>query len=173
MPHHKAQAASLSVDSWGVDYVLISTAGMSSALSSHSLSSHSLSSHSLSFLSLPYHYRDTRTDAAFLAAGETVPAAVIFAETGIQFMPINTLYQLLAHRQQEPEQLAQADRLLLIADYFNALFCGVAVAERSLASTTQLYNPAAGTWSEELLARFDLPLLCFRRWLIPGPCWGR
>ena len=147
-PHHKAQAASLSVDSWGVDYVLTNTAGATPALSPHSLSPHLL----------PYHYRDTRTDAAFLAAGETVPAAVIFAETGIQFMPINTLYQLLAHRQQEPQQLAEADQLLLIADYFNALFSGVSVAERSLASTTQLYNPKTRAWSEALLTQFDLPV---------------
>lgn len=136
-PDHKAKAASLSVDSWGVDYVLM---------------------HGETPVALPYHYRDTRTDAAYLAAGKAVPPAVIFAETGIQFMPINTLYQLLAHRQQEPEQLAQADRLLLIADYFNALFSGVGVAERSLASTTQLYNPSARVWSEELLSGFNLPL---------------
>jgi len=136
-PHHKAKVASLSVDSWGVDYVLM---------------------HGEKPAALPYHYRDTRTDAAFLAAGKTVPPAVIFAETGIQFMPINTLYQLLAHRQQEPEQLAEADRLLLIADYFNAQFCGVGVAERSLASTTQLYNPTTCAWSEELLTRLSLPV---------------
>lgn len=132
-----APAASLSVDSWGVDYVLVNDANAA--------------------LALPYHYRDARTAPAFRAATATVPAETIFAETGIQFMPINTLYQLLAHAQQEPESLARADGLLLIADYFHALFSGVGRAERSLASTTQIYNPTARQWSAALLTRFDLP----------------
>ena len=83
-------------------------------------------------------------------------------------MPINTLYQLLAHRQQAPEQLAEADQLLLIADYFHALFCGVCVAERSLASTTQLYNPVTRQWSEDLLSRFGLPGSLFPLLVDPG-----
>lgn len=135
--HQKACARSLSVDSWGVDYVLTSDVGAPPRL--------------------PYHYRDTRTDAAYPAVTQTIPPEVIFAETGIQFMPINTLYQLFAHQQQEPEHLAEASQLLLIADYFNALFCGRGVAERSLASTTQLYNPKTRQWSEEMQTRLGLP----------------
>ena len=131
------QVASLSVDSWGVDYVLTDA--------------------DLHPLSLPYHYRDARTEAVFGAATETVSAEVIFAETGVQFMPINTLYQVLAHQRQAPQEIAKADGLLLIADYFHALFSGVRRAERSLASTTQLYNPVAGGWSAELLTGFALP----------------
>ena len=132
--HRKACAESLSVDSWGVDYVLTDEAGAP--------------------LGLPYHYRDKRTDTAFPAVMQMVSPEVIFAETGIQFMPINTLYQLFA---EPPEQLASASRLLLIADYFNAQFSGRGVAERSLASTTQLYNPATQQWSEELQTHLGLP----------------
>ncbi len=128
-------ADSLSVDSWGVDYVLMRGGKL---------------------VALPYHYRDPRTAEPYSAVQEMGLSGWIFSETGIQFMPINTLYQLIAHRQQEPEQLAEADQLLLIADYFNALFSGVAVAERSLASTTQLYNPVTQQWSK-LLSRFGLP----------------
>ncbi len=131
-----AAVSSLSVDSWGVDYVL-----MRSGLA----------------VTRPYHYRDPRTEAAYAAVRETGLGDKIFSETGIQFMPINTLYQLLAHRQQEPKHLAEADQFLLIADYFNALFSGVGVAERSLASTTQIYNPVTRQWSAELLSRFGLP----------------
>ena len=134
-------AESLSVDAWGVDYVLVG--GATEALA------------------LPFHYRDPRTDAAFLASTETVPAETIFAETGIQFMPINTLYQLLAHRKSGTEHLEEAEQFLLIADYFQALFSGIGRAERSIASTTQLYNPVSGQWSAELLSRFDLPLALF------------
>lgn len=127
---------SLSVDSWGVDYVLM---------------------HGGKPVALPYHYRNPRTEDAYAAVREAGLNDWIFSETGIQFMPINTLYQLLAHRQQEPEQMAEADQLLLIADYFNALFSGVAIAERSLASTTQLYNPVTKQWSDNLLSEFGLP----------------
>jgi len=135
-----AAVSSLSVDSWGVDYVL-----MRSGLA----------------VTRPYHYRDPRTEAAYAAVRETGLGDEIFSETGIQFMPINTLYQLLAHRQHQPEQLAEADQFLMIADYFNALFSGVGVAERSLASTTQIYNPVTGRWSAELLSRFGLPNTLF------------
>ena len=147
-----ARAASLSVDSWGVDYVLVDRAHVP--------------------LTLPYHYRDTRTDEAFRTAFETVPAEAVFAETGIQFMPINTLYQLLAHQQQAPEELAQADQLLLVADFLHALFCGVGVAERSLASTTQIYNPTTRQWSTNLLSRFGLPSLLLPPLVDPGTALG-
>ena len=136
----KEDANSLSVDSWGVDYVLKNGARPAA---------------------LPYHYRDPRTEAAYAHIQETGQKDWIFSETGIQFLPINTLYQLLAHRQQEPEQLANANQFLLIADYFNALFSGVGVAERSLASTTQLYNPITKQWSEEMLSEFGLPRTIF------------
>jgi rhamnulokinase len=74
-------------------------------------------------------------------------AKQIFGETGIQFMPINTLYQLGA---ESPERLARSSQLLLIADAFNFFLCGVAKAEESLASTTQLYNPQTRAWSRLL-----------------------
>jgi rhamnulokinase len=129
-------AEGVSVDSWGVDYVLVGGDGAARAL--------------------PHHYRDPRTEAAYAGATAGEAAAVIFAETGIQFMPINTLYQLLAQQWQEPERLAGPVTFLPIADYFHFLLCGVAGAERSLASTTQLYNPSTGAWSNRLLARFGL-----------------
>ncbi len=154
-PHLKAAengtAGSLSVDSWGVDYVLM---------------------HGGKPMALPYHYRDPRTEAAYAQVQELGLKDWIFSETGIQFMPINTLYQLLAHRQQEPEQIAEADQLLLIADYFNALLSGVAAAERSLASTTQLYNPVTKQWSQEMQSAFGLPPRIFPPLVDPGTVLG-
>ena len=147
------RAESMSVDSWGVDYVLLRGPDA---------------------LALPYHYRDSRTEATFPAAFETVSAQTVFAETGIQIMPINTLYQLLAHRQEAPEELAQADQFLLIADYFNALFSGVAVAERSLASTTQLYNPCRrASGQRKCCPALHLSEHCSRALWTPGRRWGR
>jgi rhamnulokinase len=133
----KAAAESLSVDSWGVDYVLFSEQEP--------------------LLSLPYQYRDARTDTTFAEATANDGAGLIFAETGIQLMQINTLYQLMAEAKNNGALLKTGARFLNIADYLNFLFSGIARAERSLASTTQIYNPVSETWSQKLIRRFDLP----------------
>jgi rhamnulokinase len=96
--------AGISCDSWGVDYVLLSG--------------------DEPMLTLPYHYRDPRTDGGLERAFAVVPADEIFQETGIQFMAINTLYQLQADLQTRPEILNLADRFLNIGDYFNYLLSG-------------------------------------------------
>jgi len=129
--------ASVSCDSWGVDYVLMRS--------------------DASKFTPPYHYRDSRTDGALESAFARVPAAEIFEETGIQFMPINTLYQILADLRLQPDELHKAERFLNIGDYFNFLFSGVAKAEESLASTTQLYNPRKRAWSQALIREFGIP----------------
>lgn len=137
----RVQAESFSVDSWGLDYVL-SGAGQP-------------------MLSLPYHYRDARTDRTYAAALQSPGAELIFAETGIQFMPINTLYHLIADRDGSPRLLEIAERFLTVADYLHFLFSGVAVIEESLASTTQIYNPVTRAWSERLIAELALPRKIF------------
>ncbi len=129
--------AGLSVDSWGVDYVLVNDRKP--------------------MLSMPYHYRDSRTESTYAKALENVGHELIYDETGIQFMPINTLYQLLAEVDENPEIVANTDQFLGIADYFHYLFCGVGKAEVSLASTTQIYNPRTRSWSAELINTFQLP----------------
>jgi rhamnulokinase len=140
-------AESLSVDSWGLDYVFTG-AGQP-------------------MLSLPYHYRDARTDRTYAAAQHSPGRELIFAETGIQFMPINTLYHLLDDLERSPRLLEIADRFLTIADYLHFLFSGVAAIEVSLASTTQLYNPVTGTWSDRLIETFGFPRHLFPR-LVPS-----
>jgi len=129
--------ASLSCDSWGVDYVLLDGNGLQAAPS--------------------YHYRDARTDGALEKAFSRVSAEEIFQETGIQLMPINTLYQILADLQSRPAVLESAARFLNIGDYFNFLCSHVARAEESLASTTQLYDPRKRQWSSKLIERFGIP----------------
>ncbi|WP_372720930.1 rhamnulokinase family protein [Novipirellula sp.] len=130
-------ASGMSVDSWGVDYVLFNDRQP--------------------MLGLPYQYRDARTERTYAAALEQPGREVIFAETGIQFMAINTLYHLIADVNENSDLLQIADQFLNIADYMNYLFCGVGRAEVSLASTTQLYNPTTGQWSAELIQQFELP----------------
>ena len=135
-------ARSLSVDSWGVDYVL--TRGREPQLA------------------IPYNYRDARTEKTYEPALRKAGAERIFEETGIQFMSINTLYQFIADLDEMPEILAVADRFLLIGDYFNYLFSGRGVAEESLASTTQIYDPRKRDWSDYLIKIFG-----FNQWIFP------
>lgn len=124
------KAESLSTDSWGVDYVWLKD--------------------NEPLLTAPFQYRDARTHD-YEKRFATVPAETIFAETGIQFMFINTIYQLA----EDPAWIWKtADRFLLIGDYFNYLFSGVAKAEESLASTSQIYNPKKHAWSKKLIRGF-------------------
>jgi rhamnulokinase len=143
---------SLSVDSWGVDYVL--------------------SRKSNPQLAPPFQYRDARTDSTYKAALEKVSNEIIYAETGIQFMSINTLYQLLSDVEVNPELLGLADNFLTIGDYFNYLFSGVPREEVSNASTTQLYNPRQRKWSEELIHAFGLPAKIFPELVDSGTVLG-
>ncbi len=128
---------SVSVDSWGLDYVL---SGAGEPL-----------------LGVPHHYRDPRTDAPFAATASAEDRELIFTETGIQRMSFNTLYQLMADARSAPRLLEVAECFLNIADFVHFLLGGVACAEESLASTTQLYNPRTRKWSGRLLERFGLP----------------
>lgn len=129
----KLPIASISTDSWGVDYVLYDAAGK--------------------VMSPVWHYRDGRTAHGVANTKARVDWPTIYDETGIQFMALNTIYQLAA---EPPERLAQARQLLLIGDAFNHYCCGVAKNEESLASTTQLYNPRTKSWSVKLLAALGL-----------------
>jgi rhamnulokinase len=121
---------------------------------------------------LPYHYRDHRTTKAYESAFPVVPAQRIFEETGIQFMPINTLYQLhddLTHR---PETLREGRQFLTIADYFNCCLSGTAKVEISLASTTQLFNPRTHSWSADLIRQFGFPADLFPEVVPSGTILG-
>jgi rhamnulokinase len=125
--------AGLSTDSWGVDYVLYGDQGR--------------------VLSPVWCYRDARTAAGVELARAKVDWETTYAETGIQFMALNTIYQLAS---EPPERLAAARQLLLIGDAVNYFCSGVARNEVSLASTTQLYNPQTRTWSRKLFTALGL-----------------
>jgi len=142
---------SLSTDSWGVDYALMK--GLEP------------------FLATPYHYRDERTDGSYERLGE-VTREEIYTATGIQFMTINTLCQLHTDLLQRPEILGFADGFLLIADLVNHLLGGEAVAEASLASTTQLYDPAKQDWARPLIKRLGLPEIIFPKVVPSGTVIG-
>ena len=125
--------ASISTDSWGVDYVLYDERGLP--------------------MSPVWHYRDARTAVGVANVDAKVKWPEIYAETGIQFMALNTIYQLAA---ESPERLAQAKQLILLGDAINYFCSGTARNEVSLASTTQLYNPQTRAWSKKIFAALKL-----------------
>jgi rhamnulokinase len=125
--------ASISADSWGVDYVLYDEAG--------------------ALVEPAYHYRDARTAEGVRQAYARVSWPEIFAETGIQFLPFNTLFQLAS---ESLDRLASADLILGVGDAINHWLGGEARYEESLASTTQLYDPRTRDWSRRLLERLQL-----------------
>jgi rhamnulokinase len=127
--------ASVGVDSWGVDYALLDGSG--------------------ELVEEPVCYRDERTASSMEQALALVPRDEIYARTGVQFMPFNTIYQLSAHvRAGLPER---AKHLLLIPGFCHHHLCGSLVSERTNASTTQLLNARTGVWDEELFAKLGLP----------------
>ncbi len=125
--------ASISTDSWGVDYLLYDEAGAE--------------------IEPTFHYRDARTADGVKAAYAKIGWPEIFAETGLQFLPFNTIFQLAA---ESPDRLASADLILGVGDAFNHWLSGVARYEESLASTTQLYDPRTRTWSAKLIQALGL-----------------
>ena len=128
---------SVGVDTWGVDHVLLSKSN--------------------ELLTQPFHYRDSRTNGVMAGAFGRVPREDIFASTGLQFMEINTLYQLLAWQKNNPEILNAADCLLMMPDFFHWCLSSAKVAEFTDATTTQFFHPTKRAWSYDLLNSFNLP----------------
>jgi len=145
--------ASIGVDTWGVDYVLLSKTG--------------------EILGQPYNYRDPRTDGIMEKAFQRVSREDIFSSTGLQFMQINTLYQLIAMRESNPQFLDMADRFLMMPDFFNWCLSGSQVVEFTNATTSQCYDPNTRDWSYDLLGKFEIPTEMFGEVVTPGTKLGQ
>ncbi len=144
--------ASIGVDAWGVDYALLDERG--------------------ELLENPYHYRDPRNPPAMDAALQIVLKEEIYRETGVQFMPINTLYQLYAAKLANPELLAGARQMIMIPDLFHYWLSGTAACEFTAASTSQMLNPLTRDWSRPLLDRLGLPSQLPAKIVEPGNILG-
>jgi rhamnulokinase len=140
---------SISTDSWGVDYALFDQAGQ--------------------IMSPTFHYRDGRSKAGVDRVFKSVTWEEIFAETGIQFMPINTIFQLAS---EPPERLSGAKFLLGIADAFNYFLTGIPKIEVSMASTFQVYNPLRNQWSDRLIGQLGFPRALFPEIVPSGSVLG-
>jgi len=142
------ELAGIGVDAWGVDYALLGERG--------------------ELLQNPYHYRDARTNGVMQDVFRKVAKEEIYSATGIQFMPINTLYQLYAAVRDTPALLKAAERLVMIPDLVHYWLTGNAVCEFTNATTTQLVNPATRTWATELMRRLELPTHLLAEIMEPG-----
>jgi len=143
---------SIGIDTWGVDYVLIDKQGKR--------------------VGLPVSYRDHRTDGIMATAFEQPGKADIYRRSGIQFLPFNTLYQLRALAQQQPEIVAAADHALLIPDYFSFRLTGNLNWEYTNATTTQLVNIDSDNWDTTLLNWAGVPASWFGTPTHPGNVIG-
>jgi rhamnulokinase len=135
----RARPDGIGVDAWGVDYALLDGAGR--------------------VLGLPFHYRDPRTRGMVERAHARVPREELYAVTGIQTIPINTIFQLLAD--EGSAAFAGAERIALVPDLFALWLTGTLANEATAASTTGLLDARTGTWARDLIARLGLPAAPF------------
>lgn len=146
------KVAGIGVDTWGVDFGLLGADGQ--------------------LLENPYHYRDSRTNGMMDKAFALMPKRRVYENTGIQFMQLNSLYQLLAMRLVNSEVLAKADRLLFMADLISYFLCGQAFGEYTLASTSQMMDMRTGKWSQPIFDELTLPMKIMPKIIMPGAVVG-
>ncbi|MGJ8640120.1 MAG: rhamnulokinase [Opitutaceae bacterium] len=143
---------SIGIDTWGVDYGLVDKDGR--------------------LLGLPYSYRDSRTDGMMEKAFEKVPKNEIYGKTGIECLFFNSLYQLLSEVEGRNPILDAAEDLLFTPDLLGYWLTGNKTQERSIASTSQLYNPKTRDWDFELIEKLGLPTRLFKKISDPGTVLG-
>jgi rhamnulokinase len=146
------QLQGIAVDTWGVDFALLNADG--------------------SLAECPRCYRDPRTNGILDEAFSVASPDEIFAQTGIQFMAINSLYQLHSLKRSNAASLHTAQRLLFMPDLLNYWLCGEMANEVSIASTSQLFNPTTRDWAWPLIENFGLPKSWFGRLVSPGTRLG-
>lgn len=144
---------SLGIDSWGVDFVLLDSKGR--------------------LMFLPYHYRDERIMGVMEIVIEKLGRRKIYEETAIQFMPINTLYQLYSMIMSNDPLLDIARTFLMIADLFNYWLSGETVCEYTLATTSQCYSVPKNEWAFDILRDLSIPIDIFPEVVKPGTVLGK
>ena len=145
---YRGSLVSLGLDTWGVDFGLLASDD--------------------SLLGNPYHYRDGRTNGMLELAFSKVPRSEIYQKTGIQFMQLNSLYQLLSMANAGSPILGAAETFLNMPDLFNFWLTGRKASEFTIATTSQCYDPVAGEWAYGLLDRLDIPSKIFGPIIQPG-----
>jgi len=144
---------SLGVDTWGVDYGLLDAGGR--------------------LIGFPYHYRDSRTEGMMEECFRRVPKREIYDATGIQFMFLNTLYQVLSEVVSRAPALEIADRLLFTPDLFHFWLTGEKVNEKTIASTSQMFDTRRNEWASGMLGRLGIPSRILGPIVEPGTVLGK
>lgn len=142
----------IGIDSWAVDFALLDSSGQ--------------------LLGNPYHYRDRRTEAVPQQVDQHISPQRLYEITGIQRLPINTLYQLASMQLSHDKQLAEAGNFLMIPDLFHYWMTGHKVAEYSNATTTQFFDARERCWSTELLQKLHIPTHILPHVVMPGTMLG-
>ena len=145
--------ASVAIDTWGVDFVLLDEA--------------------MNRIGDAVAYRDGRTAGVPEKLEAVLPFAELYARTGIQQQVYNTVYQLWALRQEAPEQLERAAHFLMMPDYLGFVLSGVCANEYTIASTSALLNAREKTWDQEILRRIGVPARIFHPVRMAGEALGR
>lgn len=143
---------SIGIDTWGVDFGLIDSEGK--------------------LMENPVHYRDARTVGLVDEAFKAMPKEKLYGITGIQFMELNTLFQLISLKKYRPWMLERADKMLFMPDLFGYMLTGKMCAEYSIASTSQLIDLDKRTWSKEILDAFGIKESVFAPLVQPGTVLG-
>jgi rhamnulokinase len=143
----------IGIDTWGVDFALL---GPNDTL-----------------IDMPHHYRDSRTDGMVEEAAKIVSLSDIYGATGIQFMQLNTLFQLLSVARTNPWMLDTAERLLMIPSLFNFWFTGEKADELSHVSTSQMFDPNTGDWARRMVEKFGIPARILGEIVPPGTVIGK
>jgi len=149
------QVGGIGVDSWGVDFGLLDAKG--------------------ELVENPYHYRDSRTNGMMERAFELMGKRQIYDRTGLQFMQLNSVYQLLAMRLAKSPAtggLAKTKHLIFMADLFSYFLCGKKFGEYTLASTSQLMDMRTGKWAKEVFEKLGLPMGIMPKVVRPGTMVG-
>lgn len=134
----KYKIDSLGIDTWGVDFGLLNKEG--------------------ELLQNPYNYRDTQTIGMIEKVKEQIDLNELYHQTGNQIMEINTLFQLLAIKNKNPELFESIDKILFMPDLMNYLLTGTKAAEMSIASTSQMIDVHTNQWAENILSKFNIPV---------------
>ena len=142
----------IGIDTWGVDFGLIDKRGK--------------------LIGNPVHYRDTRTEGIAEEIANIISTEELYKRAGTQYMRFNTLYQLMYLKNHEPEQLENAEKMLLIPDLFAFMLTGEVKAEASIASTTNLFDPYKKNWDFELIKKLGLPERIFPPVIKAGETYG-
>jgi rhamnulokinase len=145
---YRGSLVSMGLDTWGVDFGLLASDD--------------------SLLGYPYHYRDARTNGMLQVAFSKVPRSEIYKKTGIQFMQLNSLYQLLSMANAKSPILGVAETFLNMPDLFNFWLTGKKANEFTIATTSQCYGPVAGEWAYDLLESLGIPTKIFGQIVQPG-----